>query len=127
MNEALYNMIKGLTLHFLHQGTVDQAIKQGRQAGIPAELLESLPGMMYVITSSACAIWKGNRTLDDVADEITESALTSGNAEDFSRADTVRLLEITLEFIQDISKERGEEKPLPEMTQPWYAYQPKEI
>ena len=56
LSQALENFMKGLTLHFLHQGTVEQAIEQGRQVGVPEELLESLPGMMFEITSAACAV-----------------------------------------------------------------------
>jgi len=99
MSHRLEDLMRGLTLHFLHQGTVEQAIEQGRGVGVPEELLESLPGMMFEITSAACMVQTGNRTLDDVADQITEQAVASGTAEDFGRDDVVKMLETTLAFI----------------------------
>lgn len=115
--------MKGLTLHFLHQGTVEQAIEQGRDAGVPEELLQSLPGMMLEITSAACAVKIGERTLADVADQITEQALASGTAEDFGRDDVVTMLETTVAFITELSKDRGEHRPLPDRTAPWFRYE----
>ena len=122
VSEAFHNMIKGLALHFLHQGTVDQAIEQGHEAGLPAELLGSLPGMMFEITSAACAVHASARTLDDVANDIAEKALASGNTEDFDKEDATKPLEITLGFIEKLSEGGGEENPLPELTQPWHEY-----
>ena len=123
MSEPLQNMMRGLTLHFLHQGTVDQAVEQGREAGVPVELLECLPGMMFEITSAACAVAAEERTLDDVAEEVTERALASDNTEDFGRDDAVKLLEMTGAFIQELCTDGGDEKPLPRMAQPWYQYE----
>lgn len=115
--------MKGLTLHFLHQGTVEQAIEQGREAGVPEELLQSLPGMMLEITSAACAVQIGERTLADMADQITEQAFSSGAAEDFGRDDVVKMLETTLAFITKLYKDRGELRPLPDLTAPWFRYE----
>ena len=115
--------MKGLTLHFLHQGTVEQAIEQGREAGVPEELLQSLPGMMLEITSAACAVQIGERTLADMADQITEQAFASGTAEDFGRDDVVKMLETTLAFITELYKDRGEQRPLPDPTAPWFRYE----
>jgi len=115
--------MKGLTLHFLHQGTVEQAIEQGREAGVPEELLQSLPGMMLEITSAACAVQIGERTLADMADQITEQAFASGTAENFGRDDVVKMLETTLAFITDLHKDRGEHRLLPNLTAPWFRYE----
>ncbi len=123
LSQVLENFMKGLTLHFLHQGTVEQAIEQGRQAGVPEELLESLPGMMFEITSAACAVQIGERTVNDVADQITEQALASGAAEDFGRDDAVKMLEMTLAFIKEMYQDSGEHGPLPDLTVPWFRYQ----
>lgn len=122
MSQILENMMKGLVLHFLHQGTVDQAIEQGRGAGVPEELLGSLPGMMFEITSAACAVQTGERTLGDVADQITERALASGTAEDFGRDDALKMIEMTLAFIRELYHDVGKDGPLPTLTEPWFQY-----
>jgi hypothetical protein len=122
-SQALENFMKGLTLHFLHQRTVEQAIEQGRQVGIPEELLESLPGMMFEITSAACAVQIGERTVNDVADQITEQARASGAAEDFRRDDVVKMLEMTLVFINALYQDSGEHGALPDLTVPWFRYE----
>jgi len=53
MSEMSDNILKGLVLHYLHQGTVQNAVEQGQEAGLPRELLESLPDIMFEITSAA--------------------------------------------------------------------------
>jgi len=115
--------MKGLTLHFLHQGTVEQAIEQGREAGVPEELLQSLPGMMFEITSAACAVQIGQRTLTDVVDQITEQAFATGNVADFGKEDVVKMLEMTLAFLMELYQDRGEHGPLPDLTGPWFRYE----
>lgn len=119
MDPVLESMMKGLVLHFLHQKTVEEAIEEGREAGVPDELLECLPGMMFEITSAACAVHTGERTLDDVADQMTEEALASGTEEDFGRDDAVSMLQITLAFIEELYADGGEDRPLP-VTAPWF-------
>jgi len=123
LSQVLENFMKGLTLHFLHQGTVEQAIEQGRQVGVPEELLEYLPGMMFEITSAACAVQIGERTVNDVADQITEQALASGAAGDFGRDDAVKMLEMTLAFIKELYQDSGEHGRLPDLTVPWFRYE----
>jgi hypothetical protein len=115
--------MKGLALHFLHQGTVEEAIEQGREARVPEELLQSLPGMMFELTSAACAVQIGERTLADVADQITEQAFASGTTEDFGRDDVVKMLEMTLVFITELYQDRDEHSPLPDLTGPWFRYE----
>lgn len=112
-------MMRGLCIHYLNQGTVEEAIEDGRAADVQADLLESLPGMMFQITSAAGAVAVGARTFDDVANELTEQAYTSGKAEDFSGSDTKALLRITLDFIEGLGS--GDD-PLPALTMPWYLY-----
>jgi len=123
MDQILQNMMKGLILHFLHQETVEQAIDQGRKAGVPRELFESLPGMMFEITSAACAVQMGEQTLDNMADQITARAFSSGNVEDFSRNDALKMLEMALGFIEELYRKVGADRPLPAMTEPWFRYQ----
>ena len=122
MNEMLSNMIQGLALHYLHQGTVEEAIEQAKAGGVPTELLESLPGMMFEITSAAGAIFAGRRIFDEVVDELTEGALASGNAEDFTRDDAAMLLKLTIDFFEELYVDGGFETTLPPMAEPWYQY-----
>ena len=122
MGQVLQNMMKGLILHFLHQRTVEQAIDQGRKAGVPSELSESLPGMMFEITSAACAVQMGEQTLDNMADQVTARALSSDNVEDFSRDDALKMIEMALEFIKELYRKAGADRPLPAMTEPWFHY-----
>lgn len=122
MDKTMHNMIKGLTLHYLHQYTVEDAIEQGRIGGVSEEILQSLPGMMFEITSAAGAVFSGGRDLDEVVDELTRRALASGNAADFGRDDAMSLVRTTIEFLTELSKQYGLDKPLPEMHKPWYKY-----
>ena len=123
VNNMLKNMMKGLTLHFLHQKSIEEAIKEGRKAGIPEELLESLPGMMFNITSAACAVKIGKQTLSGAAKQITAKALASGNAQAFSSDDVLRMIQMTLAFSKDLSRDGGEDRPLPALNEPWFLYQ----
>ena len=123
MSKVLENLMKGLTLHFLHQGTVEQAIEQGREAGVPEELLQSLPGMMFEITSAACVVQIGQRTLTDAVDQITQQAFATGKTEDFGKEDVVKMLEMTLAFIMELYEDRGEHGSLPDLTGPWFGYE----
>jgi hypothetical protein len=99
MGGMLNNMLKGLILHYLHQRSVEEAIEQGRAAGVPEELLESLPGMMFCVTSVAGAILREELPFDKAVDELMDMVLISGNEEDFSREDAVTLVKLTVNFI----------------------------
>lgn len=122
MDESVNNLMRGLALHYLHQGTVQEAIDQGRAAGVPDDLLACLPGMMFQVTSAAGAIFSGDCAFDEVVDELTRRALASGNAEDFGRADAEALSRATIEFFREICGDEGGATPLPEMVGPWYEY-----
>jgi hypothetical protein len=122
MNEILSNMIRGLALHYLHQGTVEEAIEQGKVGDVPAELLESLPGMMFEITSAASAVFSGERTFDEVVDELVEMVLASRRTEDFNKDDAATLVKLTIEFFRELSGNDAGESPLPPMKDPWYQY-----
>ena len=106
MSEMLDNILKGLVLHYLHQGTEQNAVEQGREAGLPRELLESLPGIMFEITSAAGAVFDGARIFEDVVDEISKRVSST----------------LALDFMNKLATERGTESPLPEMRVPWYKY-----
>ena len=122
MSDALDNILKGLVLHYLHQGTVQDAVKQGREAGVPTELLESLPAMMFEVTSAAGAVFAGARTLDDVLDQMSEGASAIENEKEVARMNIARLIQVALEFMKKLAGDRGLDSPLPEMTMPWYKY-----
>lgn len=122
MNEVLNNMLKGLAIHYLHRGTVEEAIEQGRTGGVPEELLQCLPGMMFEVTSAAGAIFGGAGDFDEVVDELTRRALASGNTEDFGHEDAAALVKSTIAFLQELCGEEGVERPLPEKVGPWCEY-----
>ena len=122
LNHVLEAMVKGLALHYLHRGTVQEALAQGKAGGVPEELLECLPGMIFEVTSAAGAVFSGNGTFDEVVDELTRRALASGNAEDFSRDDAAALVTLTLDFLRELCGEGGGDAPLPPMAEPWYRY-----
>lgn len=122
MNEMLKNMIRGLSLHYLHKGTIEEAIEQGKSGGVPAELLESLPGMMFEITSAASAIFSRSLVFDEVVDELTGMAFANGKAEDFTRDDAATLVKLTLDFFEELCVDDEFETPLPPATEPRYQY-----
>jgi len=127
MSETLDNIIKGLVLHYLHQGTVQSAVEQGRKAGLPRELLESLPGMMFEITSAAGAVFDGARTFEDVVDEISECVSATEVEQNVARMNIAKLMHLALDFINKLVTERGTDSPLPEMCVPWYKYENENI
>ena len=122
MSDTLDNILKGLVLHYLHQGTVQDAIEQGSKAGVPAEILESIPIMMFEVTSAAGAVVAGAWTLDDVLDQMSEGASATENEKEVARINIARLIQVALEFMKELAGERGSDSPLPEMTVPWYKY-----
>jgi hypothetical protein len=115
-------MMRGLTLHYLHQRTVEDAIEQGRAGGVPEALLQCLPAMMFEITSAAGAVFGGGQDLDKVVNEVTRRARASGRAEGFGRSDAMALVKSAIQFLTELSEQRGIDQPLPEMTEPWYRY-----
>ncbi len=119
----LDNIIKGLVLHYLHKGTVQSAVEQGQEAGLPIELLESLPGMMFEITSAAGEVFDGARTFDDVVDEIVKRVSASEDEQKVARMNVEKLMHLSLDFIKKLATERGTDSPLPEMRVPWYKYE----
>jgi len=122
MSDALDNILKGLVLHYLHQGTAQDAIKQGSEAGVPVEILESIPIMMFEVTSAAGAVFAGARTLDDVLDQMSEGASATENEKEVARMNIARLMQVALEFMKELAEKQGSDSPLPEMTMPWYKY-----
>jgi hypothetical protein len=96
MNESLSNMIKGLILHYLNQGTLEEAIEQGQAAGLPEELLASLPGMVFEVTSAAGAIILGAHTEESIVEELEKRARSSGGGAEFNRKDAAALIKLTV-------------------------------
>ena len=117
------NILKGLVLHYLHHGTVQNAVEQGREAGLPRELLESLPDIMLEITSAAEAVFGRARTFEDVVDEISERASATEDELNAARMNVTKLMHLALDFMNKLSTERGTVSPLPEMSVPWYKYE----
>ena len=110
--------MRGLILHYLNQSTVEQAIQQGREEGVPDELLESLPGMVFEFTSAAGAIVAGERAFEDVAEDLLKRA-TDDNNVDFDRNDATTFLQFTVDFLDSLG---NLDQPLPALTVPWYRY-----
>lgn len=98
IDQVLNNMVKGLVLHDLRGGTVDKAIEQRRDGGVPEELLRCLPGMMFEVTAAAGAIFGAGRDFDEVVDELVRRVLVTGNAEDFGREDAKTPVKFVIEF-----------------------------
>lgn len=111
----LDKMAKGLVLHYLQGATVDEAVTTGREAGLPDELLESFPGMMFQATSAACAVNFAEKTLAEVLDVLAERGAPSEDAE--------ALVRFALNFIQNMAANGGDERPVPSSKTPWFAYQ----
>ena len=111
--------MRGLILHYLNQSTVEQAIQQGREEGVPDELLESLPGMMFEFTSAAGAIVAGERAFEDVAEDLLKRATDDNNNIDFDRNDATTFLQFTVDFLESLG---NLDQPLPALKVPWYRY-----
>lgn len=122
LGNHVHGMIKGLALHYLHQGTVADAVKQGQTGGVSRELLDCLPGMMFEVTSAAGAIFGSGRDFDEVVDEVTRRAIASGNSPAFGRADAATMVKLTMDFFEEISASEANDAPLPATTDPWYLY-----
>jgi hypothetical protein len=115
MNEATEHMAMGLVLHFLHGGTIEEAVSSGREAGLPEEFLNSFPGMMFEATSAACAVSLNEKTVDQVLDTLVERGAP--------RKDVEILVRAALEFIRSMGADGGDAQPVPHSKKPWYAYQ----
>jgi len=122
MSETLDNFINGLVLHYLHQGTVQSAIEQGQEAGLPIELLEALPRIMFEISSAAGAVFHGARTFDEVVDEIVNRESAIEEEQNAARRNIEKLMHISLDFMNKLAKERGVGSSLPELSVPWFKY-----
>ncbi|MFM9887850.1 MAG: hypothetical protein ACKVQT_32895 [Burkholderiales bacterium] len=110
----LEKMARGLVLHYLQGGTVEEAVITGREAGLPEELLESFPGMMFQATSAACAVNFVEKTLAEVLDMLAKRGAPRGEAE--------ILVKVALQFIQGMAASGGDQRPIPHSKTAWYAY-----
>jgi len=106
-------MAKGLVLHYLHGATVDQAVRVGREAGLPEELLESLPGMVFQATSAACAVNLGEKTFPHVITMLVERGAPEEDAE--------VLVRFALDYIRQMAGDGGDDRLVPKTTRPWFA------
>ena len=122
MNDGFRNMIKGLALHYLQRRSVQEAIEKGQQAGVPAELLDSLPGMMFDVTAAAGAVVIGERKFDDVVDQLWSRTLKHAVIDGFSRQDASTLVAITLAFMRELFADGGDDRPVPDSGEPWFEY-----
>lgn len=124
MNEEVDNVLKGLVLHFLHRKTIADAISQARSEGVPAELYESLPLIMSEITAAAKDVVAGVRTLDEVVDGISRRESDNAAERKAARMNVARLMHVALTFMRELGADGASDRPLPEMSVPWFRYLP---
>jgi len=117
MNAALENMIKGLVLHFLHGGTVKQAVAEGPQSGLPGEVPTYLPGMVFQASSAAAAVQQDERQFDEILDQLV--------AQGAPRQDADTLVKFVLGFLKQLSEHGGGDRPVPSTGKSWYNFGPE--
>ena len=122
MSKEVDNMLKGLVLHFLHRKTIRDAVMQARSAGLPPELIESLPQIMSEITKAAENVVVGDRTFEDVIDEISQRDSRNEAERNAARMNLARLMSLTLNFMTEIDSDETSNRSLPEMCVPWFRY-----
>jgi len=108
------NLARGLVLHFLQQKTIDQAIIEGREAGMPEELLDSLPGMVFQATAAAGAVHIGERTMYQVLKVMVKRGASKEDAE--------CLVNFALGVIGELETEVGSDNPVPTSDRKWFEY-----
>jgi len=118
-------MLKGLVLHFLYRKTIADAIVQARSAGLPPELFESLPQIMSEITTTAKDVVAGVRTFDKAVDEISRRESNNEAERNAARMNLTMLMKLTIDFMSDLDADGVTDRPLPEMSVPWFRYVPK--
>jgi hypothetical protein len=115
MNSKLEHMAKGLIHHFLRGGTVEQAIHVGEQNGLPQELLQSFPAMMFQCTSAAGAVYIGEKTVE----EVVRILVQKGAQRDVART----FVALALDYIRNAAEASAEDMPIPEASKPWFAHE----
>lgn len=108
------NMARGLVVHFLQGKTIEQAIEEGRAVGMPAELLEGLPEMVFQATSAAGAVHLGERTKRQVLKAMTKRGAPREEAE--------YLVELALSVMDELTTEVRPDEPVPESGRKWFQY-----
>lgn len=111
--------MRGLVIHFLNLGTVEQAVAEGREAGVPDSVLRTLPGMTFHLTSAAGAILSG-RSHAEVFAELWDRVPRSEDAE-ISREELESSLRFVLEFLRSLG---DPDAPIPALDGHWYDYGP---
>ncbi len=114
INDSLRNMARGLVLHYLQGRTVDAAIEKGKEAGLPSELLEYFPGVMFQVTIAASSVQSGQYTLSDMIGRLIREGARKEDAEN--------LVGLALDFMREIMADGGEERPVPDTGRPWFHY-----
>lgn len=122
MMGALDNLFKGLILHFLRKGTVQEAVEQGRNANMPKGLLDVIPALMSDVTSAAEAVFKGERELKDMLDQLSEIPTATKTERQAARKNFEQLIQTALGFMKELSGGQGIEIQLPVMDSLWYEY-----
>jgi hypothetical protein len=73
MDSELDEISTSLVIHFLNEGTVDEAKIALNEMGIPEEVSMMLPGMIYDSTFAAVSIIREEHTLDEVVELMKDN------------------------------------------------------
>lgn len=113
-NDAFRNMAKGLILHYLHGRSVDAAMKEGKEAGLPSQLLESFPGIMFQVTIAASSVQSRQYTFRNMIGRLIREGAQKEDAEN--------LVNLALDFMREIMTDGGEDRLVPDTGRPWFQY-----
>jgi hypothetical protein len=114
INDVLRNMAKGLVLHYLHRRTVDAAVAEGKEAGLPSVLVECFPGVMFQVTIAAAAVHTGQHTFNDMIGRLIREGARKEDAES--------LTNLALDFMRELRADGGEDRPVPDTGRPWFHF-----
>jgi hypothetical protein len=73
MNNELNEVSSSLIIHFLNEGTIEEAETALTEMGIPDEIGAMLPGMIYDSTFAAVSIIREEHTLDEVVELMKDN------------------------------------------------------
>ncbi|MCM8532781.1 MAG: hypothetical protein NE330_16555 [Lentisphaeraceae bacterium] len=91
---------RGLVMHFVEGGTVEEARKAITSTGQPREIAEVFPGMIYDATQMASKVLSGETTVDEAVDFWAKN---SSADKDEARG----LIMVAIETIQHLEKEQA--------------------
>lgn len=111
---VIEGMAKGLVIYFLQGKMIEQAIEEGREFGLPAEVLEGLPEMVFQATAAAAAVQLGERTKRQVLKVMMKRGALKEEAE--------YLVELALSVIDELTTVVRPDEPVPNLDRKWFEY-----